>query len=59
MLSTSWPVNRLPGRYRMLALDNAWDAEWANPALLKGRLDHVQSVDVQPNRAYNSVISVE
>ncbi len=37
MLSTSWPVERPPGRYRMLALDNAWDAEWANPALLKGR----------------------
>lgn len=51
--------NVLPGRYRMLALDNAWDAEWANPALLKGRLDHVQSVDVQPNRIYNSVINVE
>jgi hypothetical protein len=51
--------NVLPGRYRVLALDNAWDAEWANPALLKGRLDHVQSVDVQPNRIYNSVINVE
>jgi len=51
--------NVLPGRYRMLALDNAWDAEWANPALLKGRLDDVQSVDVQPDRVYNSVINVE
>lgn len=49
----------VPGRYRMITLDNAWDAEWANLDVLKARLAKIQSAEVQPGRIYNSVINVE
>lgn len=49
----------MPGHYRILALDNAWDAEWANGSVLKGRLEHAQSADVQAGRSYDVVVGVE
>lgn len=49
----------VPGRYRMITLDNAWDAEWANLDVLKARLAKIQSAEVQPGRIYNNVINVE
>lgn len=49
----------IPGHYRILALDNAWDAEWANGSVLKGRLERAQSADVQAGRSYEVVVGVE
>jgi len=49
----------MPGHYRIVALDNAWDAEWANGSVLKGRLEHAQSADVQAGRSYELVVGVE
>ncbi len=49
----------MPGHFRILALDNAWDAEWANGSVLKGRLEHAQSADVQAGRSYDVVVGVE
>jgi len=52
-------ANIFPGRYRLLAIENGWDLEWANPAVLQVFLaksvplevksgDHLkQSVEVQ------------
>jgi hypothetical protein len=36
----------LPGRYRILAIENGWDLEWGNAAILKPRLEHADSVNV-------------
>jgi hypothetical protein len=49
----------LPGRYKLLAIEDAWDLEWANPALLKPRLDRAQTIKVQPNKTYQTAINVE
>jgi hypothetical protein len=49
----------LPGRYKILAIENGWDLEWANPALLKTRLDQAESADVQPNRTYRTAVDVK
>jgi len=49
----------LPGRYRMLAIDDGWEFEWGNPSLLKNRLEHAQKIEVQPNKTYQTVLIVE
>ena len=49
----------LPGRYRMLAIDDGWELEWANLSLLKNRLEHAQKIEVQPNENYQTVLNVE
>lgn len=49
----------LPGRYTIVAIENGWDLEWANPAALKSRLDHAKNVDIQPNMTYQTVVNVE
>ena len=52
-------ANVFPGRYRLLAIENGWELEWANPAVLQAFLaksvplemksgDHLkQTVEVQ------------
>jgi hypothetical protein len=49
----------LPGRYRMLAIDDGWELEWANLALLKNRLEHAQKVEVQASKTYQTSVNVE
>lgn len=49
----------LPGQYRIVAIEDGWDLEWANPALLKHRLDHAEKAEVQPNKTYQTVVNVE
>ena len=49
----------LPGRYRMLAIDDGWDLEWGNVSLLKNRLEHAQKIEVQPNKTYQTALNVE
>jgi hypothetical protein len=48
----------LPGRYRILAIEDGWDLEWANPALLKTRLVHAEKIDVEPSMTYQRVVEV-
>jgi hypothetical protein len=52
-------IDVLPGRYRVLAIDDGWDLEWANLSLLKKRLDHAQKIEVQPSKTYQITIDVE
>jgi hypothetical protein len=49
----------LPGRYRILAIENGRDLEWGNAAILKPRLEHAASVSVQPGMTYQSVVNVQ
>ncbi len=49
----------LPGRYWVMAVEDGWDWEWGNPALLKKRLEHAQEIVVERNRTYRSVVKVE
>ena len=49
----------LPGRYRMLAIEDGWDLEWANLSLLKKRLEKAQRIDVGPSKIYQAAVEVE
>ena len=49
----------LPGRYRMLAIEDGWDLEWANLSLLQKRLEQAQRIDVEPSKTYQAVVQVE
>jgi hypothetical protein len=49
----------LPGRYKVMAVEDGWDWEWGNPALLKKRLERAQEIEVQPDRMYQRVVGVE
>lgn len=49
----------LPGRYKVMAIEDGWDWEWGNPALLKKRLERAQEIVVERNRTYRSVVKVE
>jgi hypothetical protein len=43
----------LPGRYFIVAIENGWDLDWQNPAVLKPYLEHGQLVEVTASRTYN------
>ena len=49
----------LPGRYKILAIENGWDVEWADMALFKARLDRAPSIEVAPNRTYQTTVNLE
>jgi hypothetical protein len=42
-----------PGRYTLLALENGWDLEWSNPAVLFKYLPNGLPVEIAPNSALN------
>jgi hypothetical protein len=42
-----------PGRYTLLALENGWDLEWSNPAVLFQYLPNGLPVEIQPNATIN------
>jgi hypothetical protein len=49
----------LPGRYKVMAVEDGWDWEWGNAALLKKRLERAQEIVVERNRTYRNVVQVE
>jgi len=49
----------LPGRYRIVAIENGWKLEWAKPDLLNSLLDHSVSIEVQPSKTYQTSVNVE
>lgn len=49
----------LPGRYKLLAIEDAWDMEWASLAVLKPRLEHAQTIEVVAGKTYESVVDVQ
>jgi hypothetical protein len=42
-----------PGRYTLLAIENGWDLEWSNPAVLFKYLPNGIPVEIKPNAAMN------
>jgi hypothetical protein len=49
----------LPGQYLVLALQNAWDLEWQNPAVLKPYLKSADTLSVTPNQRSRIKINVQ
>ena len=42
----------LPGNYTLVAIENGWDLEWANPSLIRGYLSDGTKVEVASGRKY-------
>ena len=39
----------VPGRYTVVAIENGWDLEWADPEVLQKYLASGESVQIAPN----------
>lgn len=49
----------LPGKYKILGIDNGWDLEWAESAVLKPRLHQAVDIEIQPNMRYHINVNVD
>ncbi len=49
----------LPGKYTVLAIENGWELEWANPIVLKPYLPSGEVVNVTANGKYQAKVKVQ
>ncbi|PYX86157.1 MAG: hypothetical protein DMG70_01290 [Acidobacteria bacterium] len=49
----------VPGRYTLMAIEDGWDLEWANPDVLKKYLAGGQSVEIAPHQKSEFKVSVQ
>jgi hypothetical protein len=49
----------LPGKYTVLAIENGWELEWANPTVLKPYLSSGEVVSVTANGKYQVKVKVQ
>ena len=49
----------VPGRYTVLAIENGWDLEWANPEVLKKFMAQGEPVIVAPKGKYSVKVKVQ
>lgn len=52
-------LNVVPGTYTLLAIENGWELEWRNPAVLRKYMTAGVSVVVQPNTSRDFKIPVQ
>jgi hypothetical protein len=48
-----------PGRYTLVAIENGWNQQWADPAVFKQWLGGGKSVQVAPNGKYTVEVQVQ
>lgn len=49
----------VPGKYTLVAIENGWELEWLNPAVLKPYLAGGETVEVQPGGKYTVKLKVQ
>ena len=49
----------LPGAYTVVAIENGWDLEWLNPAVLQPYLKKSEQVNVAARQKYNVKVAVQ
>jgi hypothetical protein len=49
----------LPGRYTLVAIENGWNQQWADPAVFKQWLSGGEAVQVAPNGKYSVKVKVQ
>ncbi|HWX56859.1 MAG TPA: carboxypeptidase-like regulatory domain-containing protein [Verrucomicrobiae bacterium] len=49
----------VPGKFTVLALENGWDMEWANPEVLKPYLKQGEVLQVEPKGKYDIKVQVQ
>jgi protocatechuate 3,4-dioxygenase beta subunit len=52
-------ANIFPGKYHLLAIDNGWDLEWANPAVLQAFLKKSTTVEVHVGDHLKNQVQVQ
>ena len=55
----TFTLTAVPGKYTLLALENGWELEWSNPAMLKPYMALGESVVVEPRGKYEVKIGVQ
>ncbi len=49
----------IPGKYTILAIENGWEMEWANPAVLKPYMAQGEPLQIQANGKYQVKLKVQ
>jgi len=49
----------LPGQYTLVAIENGWNQQWADPAVFKQWLSGGEAVQVAPNGKYSVKVKVQ
>jgi hypothetical protein len=49
----------LPGHYTVVAIENGWDLDWQNLAVLRPYLEHGEPIEVTGSRTYKVSIAVQ
>jgi len=49
----------VPGRYTLLAIEDGWDLEWADPAVLQRYIAGGESVQIAPNQETDVSVKVQ
>jgi hypothetical protein len=49
----------LPGRYLLMAIENGWNLQWSNPAVLKPFREHAEGIEIAPGDAKNVTVKVQ
>ncbi len=55
----TFTLSVVPGKYTLLALENGWELEWSDPAVLKPYMALGESVVVEPRGKYEVKIGVQ
>jgi hypothetical protein len=48
-----------PGTYTVVAVENGWDQEWANPGVIKSWLSRGETIDASPNAGKTVTVKVQ
>ncbi len=49
----------VPGRYTLMAIEDGWDLEWADPAVLQKYISGGESVQIAPNQKTDVSVKVQ
>ena len=52
-------ANIVPGRYTLLAIQDGWELEWANPEVLGKFMKQGESLVVEPKGKYSVKVNVQ
>ena len=55
----TFTLSAVPGQYTLVAVENGWDQEWANPSVVKMWLKAGEPVEVAPNGKYTIKVNVQ
>jgi 5-hydroxyisourate hydrolase-like protein (transthyretin family) len=49
----------LPGRYTVVAIENGWELDWQNPAVLRPYVEHGERIEITGPRTYKISVSAQ